>query len=224
MVKDEDGVEKKDQSALADTEVEKDESGASADDKTDYKALYEKEAEKAENYKKALTQKRQLRKQPEVVIEEDDSDDEDKPLTRRELEKVLVERIMPVVTQNSVESIISGKVKDPEKRKLVKLFYETRIRQTGTSDEDIRRDVDSVLDMVDAPRLRKVSEELIRKKDMTDTTPDLSGSDADRGGDKKTHGYSDEQVKALTERAKRIGADPKKFIDSTWQNERKGGR
>lgn len=216
MEKEEAGVETQDQqSSEVGTEVEVSDSGASAEseDKTDYKALYEKAEEEKENYKNALTQKRQLRNKPEV---EETEDEDDKPLTRKDLEKILTPALAATKVDTALESIT-----DPEKRKLVKFYYENRIRQTGTSDVAIKQDIDAALAIVDAPRLRKVSSELTRKNNMQNT-PQMSGSNADRGVDKKNHQFSEAQVKALTESARRLGADPQKFIEQTWKNQAKG--
>lgn len=215
MEKEEAGVEiNESQSAEETTEVEKVESDASTDqeDSTDYKALYEKAEEEKENYKKALTQKRQLRNKPEVEV----IDEDDKPLTRKDLESILT----PALAQTKIDTALES-ITDPEKRKLVKFYYENRIRQTGTSDIAIKQDVEAALAIVDAPRLRKISSELTRKTNMQ-TTPSMSGSNADRGVDKKNHQFSEAQVKNLTETARRLGAEPTKFIEQTWKNQTKG--
>ncbi len=220
MEKEEEGVEAADQSAPADTEVSAADASAATEGE-DYKALYEKAWAERENYRRALNEKRQLRnRKPDVEIEVEDELEEDKPLTRKDLELA----IAPIVAQNGIKTVLGEMVKDPDKRKLVELYYETRIRQTGTSDEDIRRDIAAALDMADAERLRKVNAELMRKKDMTDTTPTTAGGSADRGADRKNHGYSDKQIEALTERARAIGADPAKFIENTWKNDPNRGR
>lgn len=216
MDKKEAGVEEVAQGAPLETEVEVSDSGASAEseDSTDYKALYEKEVTEKENYKNALTQKRQLLNKPEV--EETEEEDEDKPLTRKDLQNILTPALAATKVDNALESIT-----DPEKRKLVKFYYENRIRQTGTSDVAIKQDIDAALAIVDAPRLRKVSSELTRKNNMQNT-PQMSGSNADRGVDKKNHQFSEAQIKALTETARRLGADPQKFIEQTWKNQARG--
>lgn len=216
MDKKEAGVEEVAQGAPLETEVEVSDSGASAEseDSTDYKALYEKEVTEKENYKNALTQKRQLLNKPEV--EETEEEDEDKPLTRKDLQNILTPALAATKVDSALESIT-----DPEKRKLVKFYYENRIRQTGTSDVAIKQDIDAALAIVDAPRLRKVSSELTRKNNMQ-ITPQMSGSNADRGVDKKNHQFSEAQIKALTETARRLGADPQKFIEQTWKNQARG--
>lgn len=210
------GVEANTQSAPSETEVEVSDSGASAEseDKTDYKALYEKAEEEKENYKNALTQKRQLRNKPEV----EETEDEDELSSK--VRKIIREEVTPALAATKVDTALES-ITDPEKRKLVKFYYENRIRQTGTSDVAIKQDIDAALAIVDAPRLRKVSSELTRKNNMQNTPP-MSGSNADRGVDKKNHQFSEAQVKALTESARRLGADPQKFIEQTWKNQNKG--
>lgn len=208
-------------SDLEDTGVEDDESLSSGDseDDTDWKAIAEKEREKAENYKTALDQKRQLRNKPAPPpVVEDEDDEDDKPLTRRELRKVLQEEVAPVVAQNRIDSVLEKEVTDPEKRKLVKLYYETRIRQTGTSDEAIHADIDAALAIADAHKLRKTNEELKRVANQSKTRP-TAGSGSDKGPDAKNHKFSEDQVKALTARAQATGADPKKFVEQAWKNQ-----
>ena len=188
---------------------------AEQQDETDWKAVAEHERERAENYKKAFTQKRQFVKAAQEVEEETD---EDKPLTRKELRKVLQEEVTPALSENKVETALKVMVKDPSKREAVRLIYENRIRQTGTSDEAIRQDVEAALSIADAHKLRKVNAELTRKSNMQTQAP-LNGSSADRGVDKKNHQFSDAQVKSLTETARRLGADPTKFIEQAWKNQ-----
>ncbi len=208
------GVEEIAEQAPAQTEVEKQDSGASAEseDSTDYKALYEKEAEKAENYKTALNQKRQLRNKPAVEEFEEEADD-DRPLTRKDLQAALT----PVFAENKVEAALSA-IKDPEKRKLVKFYYDNRIRQTGTSDEAIKNDVEAALAIADGKRLLKVNAELTRKSNMQ-SVPSMAGSSSDKDVPAGAHKFTAEQVKSLTATAVRIGADPAKFIEQTWKNQ-----
>lgn len=219
-------AEEVDGGAAIDTGVEEDESLSSEDsdddtadveeDEPDWKAIAEQERVKAENYKKALTQKRQLRKQAPKVEEpeendfEEDEDDESRPITLKDLEIRDAKK--------TVDSTLSELVKDPEKRKLVKLYYDTRIRQTGTSDDAIRSDLETALDLADVKHLRKTNKEIARTISQ-DKTPPLGGSGSDRSPAPKGHKFSDEQVRTLTETAKRIGADPKKFIADAYKNQ-----
>lgn len=208
-------------SDLEKTGVEADESLSSEDseDEIDWKAEYEKANTEREHYKDALDQKRQLRKKPptpEVSNEEQDDeteDDDNKPLTRADLRQ---ERAL-----EKVDSILAATVTDPDKRKLVRLYYDTRIRQTGTSDDAIRADVDAALAIAEAPKLRKTTEELARIANR-DNTPPMQGSSTDRGADRQSHKFSAEQVKELTETATRIGAEPAKFIEQAWKNQQQG--
>lgn len=198
-----------------------DDTDDSEDEEIDWKAEYDKEHARAENYKTALHQKRQLRKKPkeEIKVQEDDEvvedeesedDDDNKPLTRAEYNQR--------EARKTVSSVIAGVVTDPNKRKLVELYYETRIRQTGTSDDAIRRDVQTALDLADARKLRKTAGEMARVINK-DETPPLTGSRSDRGAVSRDHKFSPEQVIALTESAKRIGANPEVFIRNAWKNQ-----
>lgn len=218
--KDDAGVEKKDdqQSSEADTEVEEqDGASASEQDEPDWKAIAEKERDRAENYKKAFTQKRQFVKAAEKEVDENDEEDELSSKVRR----IIREEVTPALSENKVDVQLKELVKDPAKREAVKLIYENRIRQTGTNDEAIATDLSAALDIADGHKLRKVNAELHRKNNMQHTAP-TSGSSADRGVDKKNHQFSDTQIKSLTETARRLGADPTKFIEQAWKNQNKG--
>lgn len=217
------GVELDEVGSDLDEGVEEDESLSSEDseDDTDWKAVAEKERERAENYKTALTQKRQLRpkRTPEPAAEsEEEDDDESRPATVADIKRVVAEAVVQPSTQKSIDSVLAEKVKDPSKREAVKAIYEGRIRQTGTSDDAIRADIDAALAIADAHKLRKTGEEMARARQQ-DTTPPLGGSGSDRGSGKKAHKFSDEQVKDLTERATRLGQDPAKFIAAAWKNQ-----
>lgn len=217
------GVEEEVLGAGDDEGVETEESLSSEDSEgdTDWKAEFDRvqaDLEKTEgerdNYKTALNQKRGLRKKaptPVVETEEDDSDDdENRPATLADIRK---ER-----AQEKVDATLATMVSDPDKRKLVRLYYDTRIRQTGTSDDAIRSDIDAALAIAEAPKLRKTSKELERAA-QRDTTPPLGGSGSDRGKDKQNHKFSADQVKVLTDKAKQLGQDPTKFIEQAWKNQ-----
>lgn len=193
-------------------------SSAESEDDTDWKTLYEGAAEERDNYKTALTQKRQLRKPaPESAVEiDEDEDDDSKPLTRGEMRQMLQDEVVPIVAQGKVDTALTSMVSDPEKRKLVKLYYDTRIRQTGTSDDAIRSDIQAAIAIADGQKLRKASAEIDRANNNPRALP-TGGSSADRGLPSKEHAFSKEQVARLTEQAKAIGADPATFIKKTWE-------
>lgn len=193
-------------------------SSAESEDNTDWKALYEGAAEERDNYKTALTQKRGLRKTaPESAVEiDEDEDDDSKPLTRGEMRQMLQDEVVPIVAQGKVDTALTSMVADPEKRKLVKLYYDTRIRQTGTSDDAIRSDIQAAIAIADGQKLRKASAEIDRANNNSRALP-TGGPSADRGLPSKEHAFSKEQVARLTEQAKAIGADPATFIKKTWE-------
>lgn len=193
-------------------------SSAESEDDTDWKTLYEGAAVERDNYKTALTQKRQLRKPaPESAVEiDEDEDDDSKPLTRGEMRQMLQDEVVPIVAQGKVDTALTSMVSDPEKRKLVKLYYDTRIRQTGTSDDAIRSDIQAAIAIADGQKLRKASAEIDRANNNPRALP-TGGSSADRGLPSKEHAFSKEQVARLTEQAKAIGADPATFIKKTWE-------
>ena len=211
------GVKTDDLGAPQGTGVEADSSGAPQNnqDNTDWKALYTQAHTEAENYKTALSQKRQIvNKQADPVVEPED----DKPLTRADIQNVIAETITPIVAQNKVDVELEKQVTDPEKRKLVKLYYETRVRQMGTSDDAIRNDISAALAIADAQKLRKAATEIKRKTDMQ-TSPNLSGSSSEPIQQSKNHKFSDQQIATLTARAKALGMEPTKFIEQTWRNQ-----
>lgn len=188
-------------------------------DNTDWKALAEKEHARAENYKTAFTQKREFVKAG--VTEEVQEEDDGKPLTRADIRKVVSDTVVPLVAQNKVDVELEKQIKDPEKRKFVKILYETRVRQMGTSDDAIHQDISAALAIADAQKLKQASAEVIRKQNMQ-TSPNLSGSSSDSAPVSKNHKFSDQQVVALTARAKSLGMEPTKFIEQTWKNQNRG--
>lgn len=203
--------------AGTDTGVDSASSAGSEQDNTDWQALYEKAEAEKENYKKAFTQKREFVKAGATDTEVDENE---KPLTRADLHQAIAETVTPLVAQSKVDAELEKKVADPEKRKLVKLYYETRVRQMGTSDDAIRNDVEAAIAIADAQKLRNASAELTRKQNMQ-TSPPLSGSSADGDSKQKNHKFSPQQVAELTQRARSLNADPQKFIETAWKNQSK---
>lgn len=216
MDKTEEAAVESDLGGEVNTGVESDSGAGIEKDNTDWKALYDKEHNRAENYKEAFSKKREFVKAGAAeVVEEDD----DKPIRRSELRKEIVEAVTPLVAQNKVDSELERQVTDPEKRKVVKLYYETRVRQMGTSDDAIRQDISAALAIADAQKLKNASAEITRKKTMT-TSPPLAGSASEGQQVSKNHKFSDTQVASLTAKAKNLGMDPTKFIEQTWRNQR----
>lgn len=205
--------------AGADTGVEE-ASSAGSEDSTDWKALFDKEHERAENYKTAFSQKREFVRKGAADPVVDETED-NKPITRSELRQALQEDIVPIIAQNKVDSELEKQVTDPEKRKLVKLYYETRVRQMGTSDDAIRQDISAALAIADAQKLRQASAEITRKQSMQ-TSPNLSGSSSEPPAQSRNHKFSDQQVASLTARATSLGMDPAKFIEQAWRNQVRG--
>lgn len=194
------------------------------EDNTDWKAVALKERERGDNYKTALDQKRGLRnkgKAPTPESDDNDDDDGDKPISRNEFERILQETVVPIIAGNRVDTVLAEKVKDPAKREAVKAIYENRVRLTGTSDEDVRFDIDAAIAIANSHR-NSVSAAETERINNRDVTPPLNGSGADRGVEPKGHKFSAEQVRALEAQARSIGADPKKFIEQAYKNTKKG--
>lgn len=202
------------------TDVDSGSSVGTEQDGTDWKELFEKEHTRAENYKTAFSQKREFVKKGATDPVVDETED-DKPIRRSELVKAITETITPVIAKNKVEAELEKQVPDPEKRKLVQLYYETRVRQMGTSDEDIRNDISAALAIADAQKLKKAASEINRKTNMQ-TSPTLNGSSSEPALVSKNHKFSEVQVANLTDKARRLGMDPQKFIEQTWKNQTRG--
>lgn len=195
-------------------------SDGSEQDNTNWEELYKAEHDRAENYKEAFSKKREFVKKGETdpVVEETE---DNKPITRSELSKAIVETITPIVAGSKVDQELEKQVKDPEKRKLVKLLYETRVRQMGTSDDAIRNDISAALAIADAHKLRNATAEITRKQNMQQTPP-LNGSSSEPAPQTKNHKFSEQQVAALTQRAKNLGMEPQKFLEQAWRNQTRG--
>jgi hypothetical protein len=215
-IKDDAGVETKDHQAPDDTGVEK--KPESSVQEPDWKAIAEKERAEKENYKKGLAQKRQfLKGQPIDEIEPEN--DDDKPLTRKDIRSVLQEEIVPVLTSNKEDQILTSKITDPAKREAVKAILDNSIRRTGTSEEAISSDIDKALAIADSHRIRVVNEELKRKIENKplDKSSEGGSNEKDIEVDK-----IDPQIRArLEERARFLKVDPKKFVEQYIQNRKK---
>lgn len=184
-------------------------------DGTDWKAIAEAEAEKAKNYKLALTQKRQFRNTPIPVIEEEI--DEDKPLTRREFTELLHSTVVPLVTTSKEDDLLKSKVTDPAKRAYVKQLLETRIVRTGTSDTDITSDIEEAIWMADRKKVLKQNEELRRTANNRPRSPS-AGSSSEAPLEQKAYKWTAEQARELERRAKELNIDPEKFKKNAWDN------
>lgn len=214
------GVEAEDSQAPEDGQVvETDTEGATAqeEDSTDWKAIAEAEREKAENYKLALTQKRQLLgKIPPTPPEEED---EDAPLTKKDFARLLNETVVPLVTTSKEDSLLQ-KIVDPAKRLYIKQLLETRIVRTGTSDEDIQNDIDAALAIADSKKKDKVISELARAAQNKPPVPS-AGPSTEKPLEQKQYKWTAEQARALDARAKILNVDPEKFKKDAWDNQKK---
>lgn len=194
------GVKANDQGAPLGTEV-KNESGASAD----YESLYNKEHERAESYKRAMLEKKQFRKMP---TEESEAVADDKPLTRKDLQDIL--------KQDAEELILTSRITDPSKRKLVKFYLDNRIKRTGTSDEAITEDIDFAINAIDGNTFRRKNEEIVRSIDNKPSHISTAGASQERDIDRQT---LDPQLKQqLENKARLLGLDPAKFIAEFQKN------
>lgn len=186
-------------------------SSAEEKDDTDWEAI-------ANNYKTALTQKRQLRKPPAPVIEEEV--DEDKPLTRREFQELLQSTVVPLVSASKEESILLNKVADPAKRAYVRQLLESRIVRTGTSDQDVTNDIEAALAIADSQKKDKTITELKRAANNRPHAPS-AGSSSEKPLEQKSHKWTAEQARSLEQKAQNLGLDPEKFKKDAWENQKR---
>ena len=211
------GVKKKDQQGSdADTGVKKD--SESSAQEPDWKAIAEKERGEKEHYKKALTQKRQfLNKEPIDEVEVEDNDD--KPLTRKDIRSILQEEVVPVITSNKEDQLLASKITDPAKREAVKAILENSIRRTGTSEQAISSDIDKALAIADSHKLRVVNSELSRKIENKPTDKSTEGGSNEK--DIEVDKIDPQLKKSLEDRAKFLKVDPKKFVNDYIQNRKR---
>lgn len=213
------GVEDVGGSADEGVEAETEVSSAEVQDNTDWKAIAETERAKAENYKLALSQKRQLRNvtpSPEQEVEDED----DKPLTRKDIRAILREEVIPVVSGSKEDTLLSQKISDPSKREYVKQLLATRIVRTGTSDEDLQADIDDAIAMADRKKTDKAISELRRAANNKPQAPS-AGSSNENAPEQKQYKWTKEQSAALEKRANTLGVDPEKFKRDAWANQSK---
>jgi hypothetical protein len=214
------GVETDELGSELETGVETDDTVSSAEsqDNTDWKAIAEAEREKAKNYKNALDQKRQLRTQATPSPEEEN--DEDAPLTRKDLRSLLREEVVPLVSASKEDTLLSQKITDPSKRDYVRQLLETRIVRTGTSDEDIANDIEAAIAIADSKKKDKTIAELKRAAINKPQAPS-AGSSEERPLEQKAYKWTAEQTRALEAKARNLGVDPEKFKKDAWDNQKK---
>lgn len=207
---------KNDQEAPLDTDTGVETKVTDAPQEPDWKAIALKETEKAENYKKALLQKRQLRnvKPAEEVVEDDD-----KPLTRRDIREIIQDSVVPALAQNKEEQLLSSKISDPNKREAVRAILDSSIKRTGTSDQEILSDIDKALAIADSHKLRVVNAELVRKTENKPATTVTSGSSSEKEID--VTNLAPEIKMALEKRADLLKIPRDKFIAQYIENRKK---
>jgi hypothetical protein len=192
-------------------EIETEVSSAEEKDDTDWKTI-------AENYKTALTQKRQLRNVVPTPVEEEV--DENAPVTRKDILNLLREEVVPLVTGSKEDTLLSQKITDPAKRLYVKQLLETRIVRTGTSDEALSSDIDAALAIADSHKKDKTISELKRAASNKPPAPS-AGSSSEKPIEQKSYKWTAEQSRALDAKAKNLGLDPEKFKKDAWDNQKR---
>ncbi len=208
--------EKGQEGSELDTGVKEEGSEAPQDQEPDWKAIAEAETKRADNYKTALYQKRQLRNKPtEEIVEEDD----DKPLTRKDIREILQDEVVPVIASNKEDQILTSKVTDPNKREAVRAILNSSIKRTGTSEQDILNDIDKAVAIADSHKLRIVNAELKRKIDnkLKDTSDAGSSNEREIEANK----LAPELKAELERKADALKIPRDKFIANYLQNRKR---
>lgn len=196
----------------------------------DYKDLLEKERAarvKAEddrdNYKEGLINLKRRNRSSEDDV---DPEDDEKPITRKDLREV----IEPIIGGSKLDSVLASVVTDPAKRAFVKDLYEHRIQRTGTSEEAIRSDIESALDLAESKKLRIENSEIKRmnENNRVYVPPNNGGGGGGGGGNPlklKAHEWTQAQETVLEQRAQAIGLvgeAVEKYKEKAWQETQAG--
>lgn len=170
-----------------------------------------------DNYREGLLNEKRRNRSSEDDI---DPEDDEQPLKRKDLRDV----IEPIIGQTRVDSILASVVTDPTKRAYVKDLYEHRIQRTGTSEETIRADLETALDLADSKKLRKENSEIKRMNENNRTyiPPNGGGGGGGGGGTRttKAHEWTPQQEEVLERRAQSIGLQGEaveKYKEKAWQ-------
>lgn len=155
--------------------------------------INEKLAEERDNYKQGmLSAKGKLKAK--------DSDEEiDIATLVQNAVNTAIEPIKQTISKPIVDSIIDSFTTDPDKKALIKFHYENSIKQTGTTQEAIKEDIENALLIADKKVLTKKVKELslsVANRSSMSTTGQGSGS-------KPTFEkeiLSDEQINTLKKR------------------------
>lgn len=185
-------------------------------DDTDWEAIAKTEHDRAENYKKAFTQKRMFVKAGATAPLIEEEDDEDRPVTLKDL-KALQQSTMAVVSESKEDTLLTQKITDPKKRAFVKQLLESRIVRTGTSDEALSSDIDAALAIADSQKKDKTISELKRAAANKPNTPS-AGSSSEKPLDTKPYKIDAALATELEKRAKTLGVDPEKFKADFFKN------
>lgn len=214
----EEGVEAIDQSAPAGGSEE--ESAASQTEETDYKALYEEEVEKSEQWKEAALKNKRLAKEARGTTETSANETEDERVTR--LASAVSTRVVATVTE---DSLLKSKVSNPEERKLIKFYLENKLKRTGTSEEALEADIDTAIILARGKKAIIDNAEIKRTLANDSRVAATAGSSADRGVDRKPYEWTSEQEAILEKRWKSIPptyrGDLESFKKNAWANRSK---
>lgn len=202
MATEEKEVKKEGEDASTHIEIKKE--GSDVSTEPDYKALYEKEKDRAENYKRAFKEKKELREAPES-----------KEMNLDTIRQVIREE----TAGTKLDSMLKEKISDPNQRELARAYYENRIVKSGTSDEALSDDLDFAISAVKGVKAVKEAAELRRAIENKPSSSRTEGASSEKEIDKTN--ISPELKRTLEARAKAVGQDPQKFIEKFLENQKR---
>jgi len=136
----------------------------------------------------------------------------------------VAQRLLMAEVPNIINESLMGLTKNPDKAKLIKHYYETRIQKTGYSRESILRDLKSATAIIDSEFAPKRDEQLKRattsnnaaEQNASTQSSTTKVSDVETNDSHPAYKYfSQDQLANLAKR----GVDPKKVYANIKKNE-----
>ena len=146
-------------------------------------------------------------------IDDDTFDRDDQILNEIRSLKEEISTLKTTSIKPTVESILDSLTSNQKEKELIKWYYDNRIVKSGTSDNDVRSDLEDAMAMANKKKILKQNEELkiaAKNKSQISNMPDSSGGDE---VEVKTSKWTKEQIADLKKR----GLDP----DTVWANYKK---
>jgi len=124
-----------------------------------------------------------------------------------------IQPLQETVIKPSVDRILDSITDNPSKKELIKYHYENSIKQSGTSEQAIREDIENALMIADKKALKRNLEELsLSVKNRANISGQGSGSTAKP--DVKKEVLTNEQIDALKKRG--FTPDMIKKFEENW--------